>query len=322
MQKEIRMTGFPRPNQIMTCDYCKKLRPYSHTLFKQDSLRVFMKLIYLFVMMLSLNLHAQTAPLKIATYNMQGWVGSANSRFERLSELFKSQDLMQNVSVLMVQESMEEIPRSSAAQLADAMGWKSFSERRTSDNEGLGFIYSPKTQIKGIEVYQVIAKHSVSDYSRMALSMQINDASFGVVRLINTHLAHASNMGNTRKLQLKEIIDWVSVLENKNPSDLLIFGGDFNTDPAVPYYADEFSVLTKSKFAFKHIKSTGSSYTWIDKSNRQQGLIDHFFVSQENKNIRSEKIRGRIYKQTTDQNYSDHNLVMLNFEPNKTLTEH
>jgi endonuclease/exonuclease/phosphatase family metal-dependent hydrolase len=194
--------------------------------------------------------NAQAITLRVASYNMQGWADTSSGRQEKLASLIKAQKLMNNVSVLMVQESIEDIPRSTTEQLARAMGWKSYSKRRTSDGEGLGFIYPRHTDVVETDVLQLRSRDSSSDYSRMAISMQIINKSVGRIRFINTHLAHLNRMATTRKRQLSEIMTWINSLEAQNPSDLLIFGGDFNTGPKESYYADEFRIITESAFKF------------------------------------------------------------------------
>jgi endonuclease/exonuclease/phosphatase family metal-dependent hydrolase len=253
----------------------------------------------------------EATTLRVASYNMQGWVDTSSGRQDKLASLIRAQNLMNNVSVLMVQESIEDIPRSTTEQLARAMRWKSFSKRRTSDGEGLGFIYPRNTDVVETDVLQLRSRESSSDYSRMAISMQIINKHVGRIRFINTHLAHLSRMAATRKHQLSEILSWVQSLEEQNPSELLIFGGDFNTGPQESYYAGEFKLLTDSSFKFSLAQNYGANFTWIDKKTRNKKMIDYFFVSRPRKPLLIEKAQSVILTHTTDYDLSDHNIVVL-----------
>lgn len=266
---------------------------------------------YLSLWILIMSTQAMAVSFKVATYNMQGWIDTGPLRQKKLNQFFDSQKIMDDVSVIMVQESIENLPLSTTAQLAKEMGWKSYSRKRVSDHEGLGFIYQKDLDVIKIEELQIQAKDSDSDYSRMALSMQFKLKSMGNVRLINTHLAHLERMGPTRKKQLSEIVGWIKTLEDKNPSELIIFGGDFNTGPKETYYQEEFKNLSETTYKFVHAPSTGANFTWVDKASGKTRFIDHFFISH-SKKLEVKDPLSNILTYTTENDLSDHNIVILN----------
>jgi endonuclease/exonuclease/phosphatase family metal-dependent hydrolase len=265
------------------------------------------------MLMIFSGLKANATSLRVATYNMQGWIDTTPIRSEKLSKFLNDEKLLDNLAVIMVQESIENLPQSTSQQLANALGWQNFSRKRTSDNEGLGFVYPKSLNIKEIEVLQIKARESAQDYSRMALTMQIEFNSQRI-RFINTHLAHLDGMKETRKRQLAEIITWINKLELVNPSTLLILGGDFNTGPQESYYGDEFRKITESAFNFQHVPGRGSNYTYLDKKTGEQRFIDHFFVSEPRAPWHLGSIESKINTHTTEHNLSDHNMVFLDLD--------
>jgi endonuclease/exonuclease/phosphatase family metal-dependent hydrolase len=272
-----------------------------------------MKIILFILLSFLIANSTQAIELRVASYNLQGWQDNSPERYKKINDFFKTKSVMINVSVLMVQESIGHKPKSTAAQLAAVMGWKSFTSERASDNEGLGFIYPKETKVEGIEVLKIKAKHSKTDYDRMALTMQIKHESLGKVRFINTHLAHQTHMGETRKKQIKEILAWVMSLEKKNPSTVIVFGGDFNADPAKSDYSGEFKTLTNSSFKFDYVESVGANFTWINKTDNSKRMLDHFFIS----SPRAPNVihaQTQIYTEPTINNLSDHNLIRMNIQ--------
>lgn len=230
-----------------------------------------------------------------------------------MKDLFKSKGLMDGVSLMITQESIEQSPLSTTDQLARELGWKSFSERRVSDNEGLGLLYPKRTDVEEILTLQLKAKASAKDFSRMALTTRIDHPRIGKIRVVNVHLAHQIDGGIIRKKQLREVITWIQELENSDPSDLIIMGGDFNTGTTDHSYTGEFDILTKSSFRFKKVQSSGASYSYRDMKSDNRRLIDHFFVAQSN-DLSIKAVSSRIYREMTDLKISDHNLLILKID--------
>lgn len=270
-----------------------------------------MKKILKLLLVLLLSQAAYATNFSVASYNMQGWVDTSPIRQKAFNKIIRSQNLLKNVSVLMVQESIENIKLSTAQQLAKELGWERFSEKRVSDGEGLGFIYPRNTYVTEKNVLQLKTKDSVSDFSRMAMTLQIDVKNIGRVRLVNTHLAHLTRMSVTRRKQLNEIVNWVESLEKRNPSELVIFGGDFNTGPNESYYAGEFQALSRSSFKFKLAPTSGENFTWIDQKTGRKKLIDLFFVSLPENPLQITSSNARILAHPTVHKLSDHNLVIL-----------
>jgi endonuclease/exonuclease/phosphatase family metal-dependent hydrolase len=214
---------------------------------------------------------------------------------------------------MITQESMDQAPLSTTDQLANELGWKSFSERRVSDNEGLGILYPRRADVEEILTLQLKAKASPKDFSRMALMGRLNHPKIGKIRIVNVHLAHQMDGGLIRKKQLREVIAWIKDLEKSDPSDLIIMGGDFNTGKTDRSYSGEFDLLTKSTFRFKEVKPTGATYSYKDMKTGHRRLIDHFFIAQLNgASIKS--METRIYREITDLKLSDHNLLILKID--------
>jgi endonuclease/exonuclease/phosphatase family metal-dependent hydrolase len=261
----------------------------------------------------SLNLFAETTTLKIASLNMQGWIDTSNRRAIIMKDLFKAKRLMDGVGVMITQESIEQAPLSTTDQLAKQIGWRSFSERRVSDNEGLGILHPKKVDVEEILTLQLRAKASSKDFSRMALMAKLNHPTIGKIRVVNVHLAHQIDGGLIRNKQLREVISWIQELEKSDPSDLIVLGGDFNTGRGDRAYSGEFDLLANSSFRFKHVKSTGASYTYKDMKTSNSRLIDHFFISQKTK-LSIKSIESKIYREITDLKLSDHNLLILKID--------
>lgn len=273
-----------------------------------------MKLIFAFAVLLSsYSSFAGKASLKIASLNLQGWIDTSSKRAVSTKELFKTKAMMDGVSVFITQESIEQAPLSSTEQLAKELRWDSFSERRTSDNEGLGVLHPKKVDFDEILTLQLKSKSSATDFSRMAVTGILHHPDFGRVRIVNVHLAHQIGKSLTRKNQLREVITWIEGLEKSDPSDLLILGGDFNTGMTDVAYDGEFEILKKSVFQFKHVRPVGASYTFKDMKSGHRRLIDHFFVSHSNQ-LSIKSLETTIYRDTTDMKLSDHNLLILKID--------
>ena len=305
---------------VKECQHFKQ-RSFFNVSFIVDSVRqvllgytVPMKtLLTLMLFSFSLNLFAETATLKIASLNLQGWIDTSSQRAMMMRDLFKSKRLMDGVSLMITQESIEQSPLSTTDQLALELGWKSYSERRVSDNEGLGVLYPKRADIEEILTLQLRAKASAKDFSRMALMARINHSKIGKIRVVNVHLAHQVDGGNIRKNQLREVIAWIQELEKSDPSDLVVMGGDFNTGTTEQSYSAEFDILTKSSFRFKRVQSSGASYSYKDMKTGNRRLIDHFFVSQANR-LSIKSVNAMIYREITDLKISDHNLLILKID--------
>lgn len=271
-----------------------------------------MKNLFIFLIILLASLTTSAELLKTASLNLEGWADSSNSRALQLNQLFQSQGFLKDVSFLMVQESIEYKGYSTASQLASLMGWKSFTHPRATDFEGLGFIYPAKTQIQSIDVLQIQARESESDYARMALSAQVKHKTLGKIRYVTTHLAHKPDMVLTRKRQIAEILTWLKKLESNNSSQLIILGGDFNTDTKSPTYANEFDLMTHSNFQFRLSPSEGASYSWSE--GLEKALIDYFFVASPTIGTKKQISKTTIYPQTIEQGISDHALLVLTLD--------
>lgn len=253
---------------------------------------------------------------QVCSLNLWGWGPDTSSRTKKIKEFLVDQKNLEGSKVLFVQEAIDGVFSSTAAELGKEMGWNSYFVKRKGDAEGIAIIFHPTLKVLSKDFLHLQAKHDDKDYSRIAMSLLIEDPILGKIRYINTHLAHELHMSETRKRQLQEILDWLKTLEAKNTSQHIIFGGDFNTGPTEPYYADEFGLLEESTFAFNHIDHIGADHTW---SNLAMGpylkkeLVDHFFVSSNPATTCSPPVpKTSIIGKTIEDGLSDHALLRLN----------
>lgn len=247
----------------------------------------------------------------MASLNLCSWGPGLESRLDRLTQRLRNDGHLENLSLLMVQEALAQGTSSSAESLADRLGWKVSFRQRRGDSEGLAFLYPPSTQVLKQSALHIETRHDASDYRRIAHSLQFYSPGFGKVRVVNNHLADRHEMALTRSAQLDETVRWLNHLENINHSDLVIMGGDFNTDPSLPFYRQEFEVLFRSYFGFMWTPVYGSDFSWVDFDSGIRELVDHFFVSRRTRRERSLETRTDISTFTTDERLSDHNFLTL-----------
>lgn len=251
---------------------------------------------------------------QVASLNIWGWGPDTDIRLKEIKKFLVDEKQLEGAKVLMIQESLQLESGSTASNLANEMSWKSYFVKREADAEGLAFVYSPELSVIEKKYYHIKSKHSQSDYSRIALSIQIEDPVLGKIRYLNTHLAHEPYMGATRKDQIQETLDWLGGLEEEGPSSLIVMGGDFNTGPTNYYYDQEFDLLSNSLFSFQHSPHEGASYSW---TNGGVGpallteLVDHFHVSSRRPGYVLDSLKTDILTQTIEQSLSDHAFLRL-----------
>ncbi len=254
-------------------------------------------------------------PFVVASFNIYAWGPNLYERMSGMLQWFDETQVLSGVSALFVQESLAgPCGDSSAEDLAMRLGWDYYFEARPNEIEGLAFVYPPQVEVLDKSIYVIQAKYNESDYTRIALSMQIEDPLRGKVRLVNVHLAHEHFMAQTRKDQIAEILSWIEVKEQKAPSSLIVMGGDFNTDPDKDFYADEFALLENSTFHFTRSPSNGATFTWQEISSGLREHLDHFFVSKPlnvsgGPRLDSSSLMTQIYSYPTEQHLSDHNFL-------------
>ena len=264
---------------------------------------------FLFLFFAQQSFAAETV-LQAATFNLWSWGPQIEERIDNLAKLFAENKLIEDSSVIFLQEVLKSENSNYAQELADKMNWKSYFQVRVGDSEGLAFVYKPEVQVMSQEALQLKTAYSSTDYRRVALSMQVKDAHFGAIRYVNLHLAHEPYMTQTRKAQLEEVLEWVKKLEEKSASSKIIVGGDFNTGLQENYYQGEFDALRDSSFGLKNCLSRGAPFTWIDFENGNTENVDHFFVSKKERQEKGDP-SVKILSQVTAQKLSDHNLLLL-----------
>ncbi len=253
---------------------------------------------------------ASETVLQAATFNLWSWGPQIEERIDNLSKLFTENKLIEDSSVVFLQEVLKSDKSNYAQELADKMNWKSYFQVRVGDSEGLAFVYKPEVQVLSQEALQLKTAYSSTDYRRVALSMQVDDSHFGTIRYVNLHLAHEPYMTQTRKAQLEEVLEWVKQLEEKSASSKIIMGGDFNTGLQETYYQGEFDPLENSSFRLKNCLSLGAPFTWIDFENGKTENVDYFFVSKKDELTKGDP-SVKVVSQVTTQKLSDHNLLLL-----------
>jgi len=262
---------------------------------------------------------SSAAKLQVGSINLQGWAPGAPARMERLEGFLKQERILPGLSVLMVQESIAHSESASTSgDLAQRLGWQSYFRTRLSDREGLAFLYPPLSRIISTDVYHIQARANADDYARLALSLQLEQPGIGLVRIINTHLAHEPYMSATRKAQIAEILEWIHKLEVQRSSDLLVLGGDFNTGPGEYYYDGDFDGIYRSPLRLGLVPAVGATYTWVDSEYGFREHIDHFFLASLAPRLQVKAAQVRIYAQTTEQKLSDHNFLRLSVEATRS----
>lgn len=131
------------------------------------------------------------------------------------------------------------------------------------------------------------------DFERVALMAYINLKKGLKIRFVNTHLAYRNGMEIVRAKQMKEILDWVSITEMDNPSDVVIIGGDLNATPDEPLLEllDDYSSFNRVYLPTYKLSSM---------------RLDYFFIKA------NRLITGKEQFILRDKNYSDHETVLQN----------
>ncbi|HVJ65709.1 MAG TPA: hypothetical protein VM901_10675 [Bdellovibrionota bacterium] len=262
---------------------------------------------------------APAATLQVGSLNLQGWAPGAAWRMEQLVGFLKKESILPELSVLMVQESIATTESTStASDLAKRLGWQHYFRPRLTDREGLAFLYPPLSRVRSTDVYHIQARANADDYARLALSIQIEQPGIGLVRILNTHLAHEPYMSATRKAQISEILEWIHKLEVQHNSDMLILGGDFNTGPGEYYYDGDFDSIYRSPLRLGLVPAIGATYTWVDSDYGFREHIDHFFLASLAPRLKVKASQVRIYPQPTEQKLSDHNFLRLSLEATRS----
>jgi endonuclease/exonuclease/phosphatase family metal-dependent hydrolase len=258
--------------------------------------------------------------LQVASLNIWGWGPKTSKRIDGIKKLLVDEKALESSKVLFIQESLAGFSGSTSGDLASVMGWKNFFVKRKGDSEGLAILYSPDLKVLEENYHHIEAKHNDDDYSRLVVSLLVEDTQWGKVRYVNTHLAHEAFMAETRKAQIKEVLEWLNGLEAKVASDWIILGGDFNTGPTEDYYKNEFDLLSESPFSFEHSKHEGAHYSW---TNLESGddlkteLVDHFHVGVLKESSARPLHKTKIKTTNIDQGLSDHALLLLTLKLNK-----
>lgn len=250
---------------------------------------------------------AKAFELNLATVNICSWGEASEQRLRAIHEKIQSEYLSRTYpqkNIILGQEIVYSEVKNELQNLLSAFHYDLFYTEAHL-GEGLGIFFSSALNVKN-ESLNIASRYSQSDYSRVALSSRFSIDGLSV-RVLNTHLAHEPKYADTRKAQLREILQWLEREESEKASDLIVLGGDFNTGYNEAYYSGEFSLLTDSLFKFKLPEKSSRENTWVDFSNNHGEKVDYFFVSQSNSKFRSEEKLVDL----TSTRLSDHNALIL-----------
>jgi endonuclease/exonuclease/phosphatase family metal-dependent hydrolase len=165
---------------------------------------------------------------------------------------------------------------STAAVLADYLGYHVRGTKRTSDHEGIAIVSKYP-----IEFYDSINLKSqtsrfILGFRRVSTMAETTVPGIGRVRLVNLHLTNWGFERRVRTNQLRETLQWAAAREKKAPAAITFLAGDFNADPNT----DEMKLVKDQTLtgplAFKDWNTTTPSKGPNGDPDRR---IDYIFVS-------------------------------------------
>lgn len=165
-------------------------------------------------------------------------------------------------------------------EFANTLGYNHFYGFSRPDHEALGlasnfpFAINPFTGKKAI--WTLYFKEN-KKHKRIALIADFKNSYLGRIRVINTHLEYEKNNGDTRKLQLQELIYYFENLQDILPADVIICGGDFNSNKNESFYKGELDYFYNNTNKINFIDLNTNKNT-----SKDERRIDYIFVSAKN----------------------------------------
>lgn len=249
--------------------------------------------------------------LKVISFNL------GIEKYENLSMVREHLELYGIPDFILMQEIMVTKELSLVRQLAKLMGLAFVHFPRKKGSEGIGILSQyPLSQDSISQNFELTTNDK---FVRIAQIVDFDTVGLGVVRIVNTHLAHKVDKGDIRKSQTGEIILKIDEVENHNKSVVTIFGGDFNAnknesrykgelDFATIFDTDSLDAITGHDHRYNFLDLNGSNFT-TDDSRR----IDHIFYKLSS-HIRIKYFKERVIDNSFLPVISDHRALLHEIE--------
>lgn len=165
---------------------------------------------------------------------------------------------------------------STAAVLANYMGYHCRGTRRTSDNEGVAIVSRFPFQYYAERHLKSQTSPLLLGFRRVSVMGEFMMPNVGRVRVVNVHFTNWEFEHHVRRKQLAETMDWIAERQAAAPAAVTLLGGDFNSKRDW----DEMKLLGQAgldgKPAFRDYNSSEASQGSPGNPNKR---IDYIFIS-------------------------------------------
>lgn len=186
--------------------------------------------------------------LSVLTFNM--WHKDKPHELEAMAQRLRS-DLAELPDFIMLQEVMFNRSRpegdnkdSTAAVLADQLGYYCHGTKRTSDREGVAIISRYPFDYYSERHLKSQTSPLLFGFRRVSVMGEFLLPGVGRVRIVNVHFTNWGFEAHVRTSQLEETLQWMTEREQETHADITFLGGDFNLRPTW----DEMQLITDAQF--------------------------------------------------------------------------
>jgi endonuclease/exonuclease/phosphatase family metal-dependent hydrolase len=143
---------------------------------------------------------------------------------------YESPDFILLQEVLFERDKKTGPEPNTAAALAADLGYFCRATQRDNDDEGIAilsrypFVYYEARQLKAQTTKWALGK------DRVSVMGEFKVPDVGLVRVTNVHLTNWAASDETRAAQLTETLQWIAARQEAVPADVILLGGDFNTE--------------------------------------------------------------------------------------------
>ena len=130
------------------------------------------------------------------------------------------------------ERSRSKTAENTAAVLAHELGYHCRATKRTSDKEGVAIISRYPFSYYAERHLESQTNRMLLGFNRVSVMGEFTVPEIGRVRIVNVHFTNWGFESHVRKSQLRETLEWTAQRQNEAPADLIVFGGDFNIEPA------------------------------------------------------------------------------------------
>lgn len=172
---------------------------------------------------------------------------------------------------------------STAAVLAQQLGYHCRGTKRSSDREGIAILSRYPFEYYASRELDAQTIPLLLGFKRISVMGEFMVENVGRVRVVNVHLTNWGFEQHIREKQLKETLEWIAARERTAPAAVTFLGGDFNFEPN----SQEMALLSDMKltggmkfenFNNIHVPTKGSKG---DPHRR----IDYIFVAATNQRL-------------------------------------